>query len=269
MTQAPALLSVINLSKHFRGLTAVADVSFAVAAGTVHGLIGPNGAGKTTLFNLISGIVPHDQGEIVLNGRTITGLPIHARAGLGLARTFQNIRMFEDMTVLENVATGAHAHLTGRLWQILVQPWRLRAEERAITATALDLLALVGLTGRAHDRAGDLAYGERRRLEIARGLAAQPRLLMLDEPAAGMNPRETDDLAHLLRQIRNRGVTLLLVEHDMGFMMDLCDRLTVLNFGRRIAEGSPTEIRHNPAVIEAYLGTRAAFRHTHREATHG
>ena len=261
-----ALLEISGLGKHFRGLAAVAGVSFAVEAGTVHGLIGPNGAGKTTLFNLISGLTPPDEGEIRFGGREIARLPPHARAGLGIARTFQNIRMFEDMTVLETVAAGAHCRLGAPLWHCLLDLPRYRTEERKVAEEARELLEFTGLAGRASERAGDLAYGEQRRLEIARGLASRPRLLLLDEPAAGMNPHETDDLARLLRRVRERGVTLLLVEHDMGFVMDLCDRLTVLNFGRRIAGGAPAEVRSNPVVIEAYLGTKAAARLAAREA---
>jgi branched-chain amino acid transport system ATP-binding protein len=265
MTALP-LLRVVGLSRAFRGLLAVDHVDFTVEAGTVHGIIGPNGAGKTTLFNLISGLLLPSGGTISLEDIRLDRLPPHRRAGLGVARTFQNIRMFSDMTVLENVMTGMHSRLGVTLPEILLRLPRFRREEAAAKAAAAAHLAFVGLEHAAGRRAGDLPYGDQRRLEIARALAAEPRLLLLDEPAAGMNPAETLDLVPLLRRLKDRGVTLLLVEHDMHFVMSLCDRITVINFGRRIAEGTPREVREHPAVIEAYLGTKVAGRLDHATA---
>ncbi|MGB8841985.1 MAG: ABC transporter ATP-binding protein [Aliidongia sp.] len=240
-----ALLEIAGLGRRFSGVVAVDGVSFTVEAGAAHGLIGPNGAGKTTCFNLISGLAAADAGEITLDGSRIDALPVHARTRAGLARTFQNIRLFGEMSVLENTLCGQHCR---------------RRPERAAKAAAFDLLDLVGLAGEAVRRADALSYGDQRRLEIARALASTPKLLLLDEPAAGMNPTETSELAALLQRVRARGTTLLLVEHDMHFVMKLCDRITVLNFGRVIAEGSPREIREDAGVIEAYLGSKLARR---------
>ena len=254
------LLDIQELTVHFGGLVAVDHVSFRVEAGTVHGLIGPNGAGKTTCFNLISGLVAPSSGHATLAGVKLDGLPSWKRTTAGLSRTFQNIRMFREMTVRENVMTGMQAQLHASLPEIISRLGRFRGEERAAGLRADALLDFVGLAALAGQRAGDLSYGDQRRLEIARAVASEPKLLMLDEPAAVMNPTETRALVELLLRLKQDGLTLLLVEHDMHFVMSLCDRITVLNFGRKIAEGSPREIRENVTVIEAYLGTKVAER---------
>jgi branched-chain amino acid transport system ATP-binding protein len=263
---AAPLLDVQDLTVRFRGLVAVDHVSFQVEAGTVHGLIGPNGAGKTTCFNLISGLTPPNSGHVELDGVSLDGLPSWKRTRAGLSRTFQNIRMFQEMTVRENVMTGMQARLQASVPEILSRVGRFSPEETAARQRADELLEFVGLAASADRRAGDLPYGDQRRLEIARALGSEPKLLLLDEPAAGMNPAETQDLVGLLLRLKQDGLTLLLVEHDMHFVMNLCDRITVLNFGRKIAEGSPREIRENPAVIEAYLGAKTAERLKEGEA---
>lgn len=250
------LLAVSGLSVGFGGLAALSDVGFGVAEGSAHGLIGPNGAGKTTLFNVISGLFRPQSGRIQFAGQDILDLPAEGRARLGIARTFQNIRLFADMSVLETVMTGMHVRMRAGLAAILLRLPGFRAEEGRARGDALALLDLVGLAD-PRRRAGDLSYGEQRRLEIARALAAGPKLLMLDEPAAGMNPSETTALVGLVARLRAQGLTILLVEHDMPFVMRLCDRITVLNFGRRIAEGSPADIRVDRQVIAAYLGGSA------------
>ncbi|MDB5618092.1 ABC transporter ATP-binding protein [Tardiphaga sp.] len=253
------VLDINELTVNFRGLVAVDHVSFAVAAGTVHGLIGPNGAGKTTCFNLISGLIPPTSGSATLAGTRLEGSSWQ-RTRAGLSRTFQNIRMFQDMTVRENVMTGMHSRLNASLPEILSRLGRFIKEETAAIKRADELIEFVGLAAAANRRAGDLSYGDQRRLEIARAVASEPQVLMLDEPAAGMNPTETQQLVELLLRLKQKGLTLLLVEHDMHFVMSLCDRITVLNFGRKIAEGSPREVRENPAVVEAYLGAKVAER---------
>lgn len=254
------LLETVGLSRRYAGLIAVDTLDMAVEEGGIHAVIGPNGAGKTTLFNLISGLASPSDGAIRFAGRDIAGQPAHDRAKLGIGRTFQNIRVFGTMTVLENVLTGLHSRLSVTLSEIIVRLGRFRRQEHAAVGRAREALDLVGLTPRADDRADILSYGDQRRLEIARAIAAAPRLLLLDEPAAGMNPAETAALAILVRHIRDAGTTVLLVEHDMGFVMDLSDTVTVLNFGRRIFQGPPAEARREPAVIEAYLGHRMAER---------
>jgi branched-chain amino acid transport system ATP-binding protein len=254
------LLEVSGLTRRYAGLVAVDAVDMHVAEGGIHAVIGPNGAGKTTLFNLVSGITPPSSGRIRLNGQDVTRLPAHRRARLGVARTFQNIRVFGAMTVLENVLTGLHTSLHASLPEVVLRLPRFRREERAAVQQARDALALVGLGDAAGQRASALSYGDQRRLEIARAMASKPRLLLLDEPAAGLNPAETQALAALVRSIRRSGTTVLLVEHDMGFVMDISEDVTVLNFGRCIFQGAPIAVRQAPVVIEAYLGHKVAAR---------
>ncbi len=249
------LLELRSLCKFFGGVQAAKDVSLTVAQGEIHGLIGPNGSGKTTVFNCLTGVYRPTMGDVIFNGQKTTGLPPHRVAKLGMARTFQNLRLFSGMTVIENIMVGRHLHQVAGIFGSVAGTSKVRRESDAAVGRARELTHFCGLEGREDDLASSLPYGLQRRLEIARALATEPKLLLLDEPAAGMNPSEAADLKKLIVAIRDSGVTVFLIEHNVRLVMGLCDRVTVMESGGVIADDVPEGIIKNPKVIEAYLGT--------------
>jgi branched-chain amino acid transport system ATP-binding protein len=252
-----SLLELRHVTMQFGGVTALSEVDLHVDKGEIAGLIGPNGAGKTTVFNVVTGVFQPTSGDIVFDGKSLLGKKRYQVTKLGVARTFQNIRLFPDMTALENVLVGADAHHRTSIPSAMLRLPRHRSEEREGRIRARELLELVGIPHRAEETARNLPYGDQRRVEIARALATEPKLLLLDEPAAGFNAREKRALSDLIRTVRDSGYTILLIEHDMGLVMNICDRISVLDFGRKIAEGIPAEIQANERVINAYLGVVA------------
>lgn len=260
MQENKVILEAKGLCRFFGGLKAVNNVDVKVEEGMIHGIIGPNGAGKTTFFNVLTGTYPASAGEVLYLGDKITNKAPEHITRLGIARTFQNIKLFKNMTVLENVKIGFHVHTGTGLSDALLRTPRCRKDEKFATEKGLEILKRVGLDAHADDIATSLPYGDQRRLEIARALATAPKLLLLDEPAAGMNPMETARLMDFIRQLKGEGLTIIVIEHDMKLIMNICDRITVISYGEKIAEGTASEIQSNPAVIEAYLGKRGNLR---------
>ena len=258
MTDTGPILTLDGVSRRFGGLVAVNEVSFEIRTGEVKGLIGPNGAGKSTTFDLITGVRPPSSGDITFRGRRVTDQPAYTRSPMGMARTFQIVRLFKGLSVLENVQLGLHPQFPDGLIRSLFQLGALKAQERRSRERAMELLAFVGLADRAGDSIDQLTLGQLRLVDIARALAAAPVLLMLDEPAAGLNDAETENLGEMLALLKRRGVTMLLVEHDIDFIMKACDSIVVMDHGVKIADGVPAEISSNPDVIAAYFGRRAA-----------
>jgi branched-chain amino acid transport system ATP-binding protein len=252
------ILEMEKISQEFGGLRALDGINMRVSEKEIFGIIGPNGAGKTTLFNIITGIYIPTEGDLIFKGKRINRIPAHEIARLGIARTFQNIRLFDKLSVLDNVRVGCHGVTRSGFWSGMLGLPLSRKEERSILVKSWELLEMVGLIDKRYEYANNLAYGEQRRLEIARALALEPSLLLLDEPGAGMNPFEKEELMKLIRQIRDeQHITILVVEHDMNLVMNVCERIAVLDYGRKIADGTPAEIKNDERVIQSYLGVSA------------
>jgi ABC-type branched-subunit amino acid transport system ATPase component len=249
-----SLLQARNLHKNFGGVKAVSDISFDVPGGAIFAIIGPNGAGKSTLLNLISGVYQPGSGSLSFKGTDLSAMPAHRRVRLGIARTFQKIRLFKQLSVLENVTAGFHVHHRIPAWQYVVHGAAFADDQRRCREQAAQLLDFVGMSSRLHVLAGSLSYGEQRMLELARALATRPQLLLIDEPAAGLNAAEVDGLLDRIRLLRNGGTTVILVEHNMDLVMNVADRIMVMDYGRQLFQGTPAEVQKNPAVIAAYLG---------------